>query len=166
MQSYITPQQAEPTAPPEKIDSEEFEEYLLEYLDLSASQTEIIPVPASNAEGAVFPAIQEKLDIETSRLMVFFKKLLEKGILKIGGIEFKKAVCPRCYSAQNIVSLKCKKCKSANLSRQRILQHESCGFLGPEEHFYESGRWKYLSAVRNGGYLWPASLRKQQHVKG
>jgi predicted RNA-binding Zn-ribbon protein involved in translation (DUF1610 family) len=139
MQSYAL-QLAEPAAPPEKIDSEEFEEYLLEYLDLS-KQTEIIPVPASNPDGALFPAIQEKIDIETSRLMVFFKKLQEKGILKIGGIEFKKAVCPRCYSAQSIVSLRCKKCRSANISRQRILQHESCGFLGPEERFYESGRF-------------------------
>ena len=137
MQLYI-PQQAESTGPPEKIDSEEFEEYLLEYLGLSR-QTEIIPVPASDAEGAVFPAIQDKLNIETSRLMTFFKKLLEKGILKIGGIEFKKAVCPQCYSAQNMILLKCKKCRSANLSRQRILQHESCGFLGPEEHFYAGG---------------------------
>ena len=139
MQPYI-PQQAEPAGPADNIDSEEFEEYLLEYLDLNRL-TEIIPVPASNADGAIFPAIQEKIEIDTSRLMVFFKKLLENGILRIGGIEFKKAVCPRCFSAQSIVSLRCKKCRSANLSRQRILQHESCGFLGPEDRFYESGRF-------------------------
>lgn len=135
----FAPPLPEPPHLPEKIDSEELEDYLLEYIETSRL-TEIIPIPASSAEGGYFPTIQERLDIDSSRLMLLLKRLLDKGILKIGGIEFKKVVCPRCFSALNMISLSCKSCKSPNLSRQRILQHEACGFLGPEERFSEGGR--------------------------
>ncbi|MCS6783694.1 MAG: hypothetical protein NZ581_00655 [Candidatus Caldarchaeum sp.] len=124
----------------QKIDSEDFEDYILDFID-SKKITELVPVISPSDDGGVYPMIQDEIDIDTTRLNIVLKRLLDKGIIRIGGIEFKRIACPRCYSSSVMFSISCKSCKSPNISRQRILQHESCGYLGPEERFLEGGRY-------------------------
>ncbi|MCS7110492.1 MAG: hypothetical protein NZ956_03375 [Candidatus Caldarchaeum sp.] len=124
----------------EKIDSEDFEDYILDFID-GKKITELVPVQSPSADGGLYPVIQDEIDIDTTRLNMVLKRLLDKGIIRIGGIEFKRIACPRCFSSSVMFSISCKSCKSPNISRQRILQHESCGYLGPEERFLEGGRY-------------------------
>ncbi len=122
------------------ITDEDLEEKILEVIE-KEGLTEIVPLPSNlSPEGGFYPDIEEKVGIETSKLLSVFKSLTDRGILKQSGVEFKKIVCPRCLSALNIINIGCPFCKSINIARQRILQHESCGFLGPEERFTESGK--------------------------
>jgi len=131
--------------PPEEkmvvpLTNEDLEDKILEIIEKDGL-TEIIPLPSNlSPEGGFYPELEEKLGIDTSRLLQVLKSLTDRGILRQSGVEFKKVVCPRCLSALNIINLACPYCKSINIVRQRILQHESCGFLGPEERFTESGK--------------------------
>lgn len=122
------------------ISEEDLEERLLELIEKEGI-TDIVPLPSNlSPEGGFYPDIEEKLAIDTSKLLQLFKSLTDRKILRQSGVEFKKVVCPRCLSALNIINLGCPFCKSINITRQRILQHEACGFLGPEERFTESGK--------------------------
>ena len=130
--------------PEEKIiipmSNEDIEDKVLGIIE-KEGLTEIIPLPSNlSPEGGFYPDLEEKLGIDTSKLLQVLKSLTDRGILKPAGIEFKKIVCPRCLSALNIINLECPYCKSINIARQRILQHEACGFLGPEERFTETGK--------------------------
>jgi transposase-like protein len=122
------------------ISNEDIEDKVLEIIE-KEGLTEIIPLPSNlSPEGGFYPDLEEKLNIDTSKLLQVLKSLTDRGILKPAGVEFKKVVCPRCLSALNIINLGCPYCRSINIARQRILQHEACGFLGPEERFTETGK--------------------------
>ncbi|MEM4342426.1 MAG: hypothetical protein QXF97_07770 [Candidatus Caldarchaeum sp.] len=123
-----------------QIDSEDLEDFILDFID-QKKITEITPLQSATADGGLYPALQDEVDVDTTRLTLILKRLTEKGILKIGGIGFKRIACPQCYSCDVMFNISCKSCKSPNISRQRILQHESCGFLGPEERFLEGTRY-------------------------
>ncbi len=122
------------------MSNEDIEDKILEIIERDGL-TEIVPLPSNlSPEGGFYPELEEKIGIDTSKLLQVFKSLTDRGILKPAGVEFKKVVCPRCLSALNIINLGCPFCKSINIARQRILQHEACGFLGPEERFTEGGK--------------------------
>ncbi|MEM0478449.1 MAG: hypothetical protein QXN77_08620, partial [Candidatus Caldarchaeum sp.] len=123
-----------------QIDSEDLEDFILDFID-QKKITEITPLQSATADGGFYPVLQDEIDVDTTRLTMILKRLAEKGIIKIGGIGFKRIACPQCFSCDVMFNISCKSCKSPNISRQRILQHESCGFLGPEERFLEGTRY-------------------------
>lgn len=137
---YTYVEQEVPYTSSKQIDSEDLEDYILDFLD-QKKITEILPVQSASADGGLYPVLQDEIDVDTARLSLILKRLTEKGIIKIGGIGFKRIACPQCFGCEVMFNISCKSCKSPNISRQRILQHESCGFLGPEERFLEGMRY-------------------------
>lgn len=138
--SQYTYSEQEITYTSKQIDSEDLEDFILDFLD-QKKITEITPLQSATADGGLYPVLQDEIDVDTTRLTMILKRLAEKGIIKIGGIGFKRIACPQCFSCDVMFNISCKSCKSPNISRQRILQHESCGFLGPEERFLEGTRY-------------------------
>ncbi|MDJ0272849.1 MAG: hypothetical protein QXN23_05460 [Candidatus Caldarchaeum sp.] len=138
--SQYTYSEQEITYTSKQIDSEDLEDFILDFVD-QKKITEITPLQSATADGGFYPVLQDEIDVDTTRLTMILKRLAEKGIIKIGGIGFKRIACPQCFSCDVMFNISCKSCKSPNISRQRILQHESCGFLGPEERFLEGTRY-------------------------
>jgi ribosomal protein S27AE len=72
--------------------------------------------------------------------MRLLRRLQDKNVVRVAGVEFKKIVCPHCQSALHTMNLRCKACGSVNIGRQRVMQHEACGYLGPETSFVAGER--------------------------
>jgi len=130
-----------PHPPPAALQSiEEIEEALMEMI-LEEDVRELVPLPNNTSpEGGSYPELESRLGTETTDLLKVVKRLVDKNYLRIMGVEFKKVACPHCLSTLNMLTLRCRVCGSLNLGRQRILQHEACGFLGPEDSFLVDGR--------------------------
>lgn len=119
---------------------EEIEEALIEMIG-EEGMTEIVPLPNNTSpEGGSYPEIESRLKVETTTILRVIKRLMDKNYIRVSGVEFKKVACPHCQSALNILTLSCRSCGSTNIGRQRILQHEICGYLGPEDGFTVGGR--------------------------
>ncbi|GBC70961.1 hypothetical protein HRbin02_00735 [Candidatus Calditenuaceae archaeon HR02] len=134
-------QPAIPPPPPEPARSiDEVEEALMDII-AEEGVTEIVPLPNNTSpEGGSYPDLESMLSVDTTMLLRAIRRLIDKNVVKIVGVEFKKVACPHCQSALNILTLSCRACGSTNIGRQRILQHEACGYLGPEDSFTVGGR--------------------------
>ncbi len=138
------PPPAQPATPPPPSEParsiEEIEEAMVEII-AEEGITEIIPLPNNTSpEGGSYPDLESLLNIDTTMLLRAIRRLIDKNMVRIAGVEFKKVACPHCQSALNILTLSCRACGSTNIGRQRILQHETCGYLGPEDSFTVGGR--------------------------
>ncbi|MEM1923247.1 MAG: hypothetical protein QXX80_05555 [Nitrososphaerota archaeon] len=136
------PQAVTPPPPPmEPMQSiDEVEEALLEVV-AEEGLVEMVPLPNNTSpEGGSYPEVESRLRIDTTMFLKVVKRLADRNIIKVSGVEFKKVTCPHCQSALNVLSLRCRACGSTNIGRQRILQHEACGYLGPEDSFTVGGR--------------------------
>ncbi|MEM4355659.1 MAG: hypothetical protein QW082_05285 [Nitrososphaerota archaeon] len=135
-----TPMAIPPPPPEPSLSIEDLEETLVEIM-VEEEITEIVPLPNNTSpEGGSYPDLESRLGIDTTTLLKVIKRLIDKNIVKVSGVEFKKVMCPHCQSALNILTLSCRACGSTNIGRQRILQHEACGYLGPEDSFTTGGR--------------------------
>lgn len=136
--TIIPPTPPPPSEPTQSID--ELEEVLVEII-AEEGITELIPLPNNTSpEGGSYPEIESKLGVDTTTLLKVVKRLMDKNYVRLSGVEFKKVACPHCQSALNVLNLSCRACGSTNIGRQRILQHEACGYLGPEDSFTVGGR--------------------------
>lgn len=141
LKTQVTPSVVAPPPPQEPLQSiDEIEDMLIEIM-VDEGLTELVPLPNNTSpEGGFYPEIEERLGIDTTTLIKVVRRLIDKNSIKLAGVEFKKVACPHCQSALNILTLSCRACGSTNIGRQRILQHETCGYLGPEDSFTISGR--------------------------
>ncbi|MEM0441073.1 MAG: hypothetical protein QW463_05660, partial [Candidatus Caldarchaeum sp.] len=64
---------------PEKIDSEDIEDYILDFID-QKKITELVPVQAPSADGGIYPAIQNDVDIDTARLVGSYVRPKQKSM--------------------------------------------------------------------------------------
>ncbi len=119
---------------------DELEEMLVDMI-VDEGLNEIVPLPNNTSpEGGSFPSIESRFEVDTAMVMRVLRRLQDKDIVRIAGVEFKKIVCPHCQSALHTMNLRCKSCNSVNIGRQRVMQHESCGYLGPETSFIAGER--------------------------
>jgi ribosomal protein S27AE len=119
---------------------DELEEMLLDII-VDEGLSEIVPLPNNTSpEGGSFPSIESRLGVETGIVMRLLRRLQDKNVVRVAGVEFKKIVCPHCQSALHTMNLRCKACGSVNIGRQRVMQHETCGYLGPETSFVAGER--------------------------
>jgi ribosomal protein S27AE len=119
---------------------DELEEMLLDII-VDEGLSEIVPLPNNTSpEGGSFPSIESRLGVETGIVMRLLRRLQDKNVVRVAGVEFKKIVCPHCQSALHTMNLRCKACGSVNIGRQRVMQHEACGYLGPETSFVAGER--------------------------
>jgi ribosomal protein S27AE len=119
---------------------DELEEMLLDII-VDEGLSEIVPLPNNTSpEGGSFPSIESRLGVETGIIMRLLRRLQDKNVVRVAGVEFKKIVCPHCQSALHTMNLRCKACGSVNIGRQRVMQHEACGYLGPETSFVAGER--------------------------
>ncbi len=116
-------------------DLDQTEQRIVEAL-ISGELREMSPVRnRDKPEGGRYPQVEELLDIDTSKAMTALEGLARKNILKRKGIAFKTVNCPSCKTSLNAVDFVCRTCHSPNIYRQRIIQHQLCGYMGPEEMF-------------------------------
>jgi ribosomal protein S27AE len=119
---------------------DELEEMLVDMI-VDEGLSEIVPLPNNTSpEGGSFPSIESRFEVDTAMVMRVLRRLQDKNIIRVAGVEFKKIVCPHCQSALHTLNLRCKSCSSVNIGRQRVMQHESCGYLGPETSFIAGER--------------------------
>jgi len=119
---------------------DELEEMLLDMI-VDEDLREIVPLPNNTSpEGGSYPSIESRLGLETETVMRLLRRLQDRNVVHVTGVEFKKIVCPHCLSALHTINLRCKTCGSVNIGRQRIMQHEACGYLGPETSFIAGER--------------------------
>lgn len=119
---------------------DELEEMFLDMI-VDEGLNEIVPLPSNTSpEGGSFPTIESRLGVETGIIMRLLRRLQDKNVVRVAGVEFKKIVCPHCQSALHSMNLRCRACGSVNIGRQRVMQHEACGYLGPETSFVAGER--------------------------
>ncbi|MDJ0270453.1 MAG: hypothetical protein NXY59_07910 [Aigarchaeota archaeon] len=143
-------------------DLDQTEQRIVEAL-ISGELREMRPVrKRDKPEGGRYPQVEELLDIDTSKAMAALDGLARKNILKHKGIAFKTVNCPSCKTSLNAVDFVCRTCHSPNIYRQRIIQHQLCGYMGPEEMFVsEEGVMRCprcreeitIGAQETGGYV-------------
>ncbi|MCX6843719.1 MAG: restriction endonuclease [candidate division WOR-3 bacterium] len=99
----------------------------------------IEPVFAPRLDSWVsYPAIEAELGTDADHAALLLEDLSRLGYLS-RQFHDKVLFCPACNSQDLKLNTVCPKCRSANLARQRVLEHKNCGYIGTESEFTKSG---------------------------
>jgi uncharacterized protein YbaR (Trm112 family) len=99
----------------------------------------IEPVFAPRRDSWVsYPAVESELGTDADGSLLLLEDLSRLGYLS-RQFHDKVLFCPACNSQDLKLNTVCTKCRSANLARQRVLEHKNCGFVGAESEFTKSG---------------------------
>jgi len=97
--------------------------------------TSIKPVfDLTSKMGHRYPQIDDLLEASSEETVQTLDSLANEGVLE-RSFHDKLLTCVKCGSFNIRISTHCAKCDSANISKTMMLQHEMCGYIGPEEMF-------------------------------
>ena len=90
--------------------------------------TEIIP-EYSPEQGFTYPVLSDVASKYGVPEIDILEDLVKRGVLKRR--PYKRVVeCPKCGSTRLVASFRCPECGSTNLSRQTLVAHVTCGYMG------------------------------------
>ena len=84
--------------------------------------------------GHRYPQIDDLLETSSEETLQMLESLSNEGVLDRYFFD-KLLSCVKCGSLNVRISTHCKKCNSANIYKAMMLQHEVCGYIGPEEMY-------------------------------
>lgn len=97
--------------------------------------TSIRPVfDITSRVGHRYPQIDDLLETSSEETVQVLESLANEGVLDRYFFD-KLLSCVKCGSLNIRISTHCKKCNSANISKAMMLQHEVCGYIGPEDMY-------------------------------
>jgi len=85
-----------------------------------------------------YPAVESELGTDADGSLLLLEDLSRLGYLS-RQFHDKVLFCPACNSQDLKLNTVCPECQSANLTRQRVLEHKNCGYVGTESEFTKSG---------------------------
>jgi predicted RNA-binding Zn-ribbon protein involved in translation (DUF1610 family) len=109
----------------------------LKFLDdlLIGELTQIEPVfDFECSVGFRYPKVEEILEFHDEETIRNLETFVKQGYLKKKFYD-KMLLCPKCGSFKLRPSTVCPHCGSSNILKSNMLEHFSCGYIGPEEDF-------------------------------
>jgi predicted RNA-binding Zn-ribbon protein involved in translation (DUF1610 family) len=109
----------------------------LKFLDnlLIGELTQIEPViDFESSLGFRYPKAEKILEFNDEETIRNLEAYVQQGYLKKKFYE-KMLLCPKCGSFKLRPSTVCPHCGSSNIFKSNMLEHFSCGYIGPEEDF-------------------------------
>ena len=85
-----------------------------------------------------YPAVESELGTDADYSTLLLEDLARMGYLSKQFYD-KVLFCPACNSQDLKLNTVCPKCQSAHLERQHVLEHKTCGYVGPETEFARNG---------------------------
>ena len=93
--------------------------------------------PALAGEKIIYPQLQET-GLPTKELINVLDNLTELRILR-KEVKWSFLACPECNAKNFLITMACPACGSANITRGKVIEHLSCGYVDLETAFKEEG---------------------------
>ncbi len=90
--------------------------------------------------GFGYPDVEKALGMTTENLVPVLESLADRGILK-RELYDRLLFCPQCRSMNLRPSMRCPKCRSADIVHGTVIKHLACKYAGLEDDFVEGDRY-------------------------
>jgi len=106
---------------------------------VSSLENEVL-TPTRDSIGKLrYPRAEEILGEEAEKTREILDLMVENGILD-KKVFYKDIECPSCQSSNISTVYRCTRCMSINISKNALIEHVSCGNIGPKDNYLSSNQ--------------------------